>query len=104
MKVYTDHSALKYLVQKEAKLRLVRWVLLLQELDLEIRDKKDFENVVADHLSTPITEENEANTLPIWKNILDELLFQVRTLKLPWLTDYENFLSAQVLPKDIASQ
>nr|GEV60060.1 reverse transcriptase domain-containing protein [Tanacetum cinerariifolium] len=50
--VYTDHSALKYLLsKKDAKLRLIRWVLLLQEFDIIIRDKKETENLVADHLS-----------------------------------------------------
>ncbi|XP_075475898.1 uncharacterized protein LOC142515052 [Primulina tabacum] len=50
--VYTDHSALKYLLaKKDAKPRLIRWILLLQEFHLEIRDKKGVENVVADHLS-----------------------------------------------------
>ena len=37
--VYTDHVALKYLLsKKEAKPRLIRWVLLLQEFDVEIKD------------------------------------------------------------------
>jgi hypothetical protein len=50
--VYTDHATLKYLyTKKDAKPRLIRWVLLLQEFDLEIRDKKVVENSVADHLS-----------------------------------------------------
>ena len=41
MIVYTDHSALKYLLNKsDAKPRLIRWVLLLQEFNLEIKDKK----------------------------------------------------------------
>ena len=50
--VYTDHAALKYLMaKKDAKSRLIKWILLLQEFDVEIRDKKEVENVVADHLS-----------------------------------------------------
>nr|GEV33250.1 reverse transcriptase domain-containing protein [Tanacetum cinerariifolium] len=50
--VYTDHSALKYLLNKQdAKPRLLRWVLLLQEFDITILDKKGSENLAADHLS-----------------------------------------------------
>nr|GEW54709.1 reverse transcriptase domain-containing protein [Tanacetum cinerariifolium] len=50
--MYTDHSALKYLLSKQdAKLRLLRWVLLLQEIDIIIRDKKGTKNLAADHLS-----------------------------------------------------
>ncbi|GJW92289.1 reverse transcriptase domain-containing protein [Tanacetum coccineum] len=47
--VYTDHSALKYLMNKQdAKPRLLRWVLLLQEFDITILDKKGSENLAAD--------------------------------------------------------
>nr|GEU43562.1 reverse transcriptase domain-containing protein [Tanacetum cinerariifolium] len=50
--VYTDHSALKYLLAKQdAKPRLLQWILLLQEDDVIIRDKKGAENLAADHLS-----------------------------------------------------
>ncbi|GJU02077.1 reverse transcriptase domain-containing protein [Tanacetum coccineum] len=50
--VYTDHSALRYLLAKQdAKPRLLRWILLLQEFDVIIRDKKRAENLAADHLS-----------------------------------------------------
>nr|GEZ12068.1 reverse transcriptase domain-containing protein [Tanacetum cinerariifolium] len=50
--VYTDHSALKYLfAKKDAKARLLRWILLLQEFDFKVIDTKGAENYAADHLS-----------------------------------------------------
>nr|GEU36376.1 reverse transcriptase domain-containing protein [Tanacetum cinerariifolium] len=50
--VYTDHSALKYLLAKQdAKPRLLLWILLLQEFDVIVRDKKGAENLAAGHLS-----------------------------------------------------
>nr|GEV26780.1 hypothetical protein [Tanacetum cinerariifolium] len=50
--VYTDHSALKYLfAKKDAKARLLRWIVLLQEFDFKVVDIKGARNYAADHLS-----------------------------------------------------
>ena len=50
--IHTDHAAIKYLMaKKDANPRLIRWVLLLQEFGLEIKDTKGSDNVIADHLS-----------------------------------------------------
>ncbi|WKA01474.1 hypothetical protein VitviT2T_019755 [Vitis vinifera] len=63
--VFTNHSALKYLLTKQdAKEILIRWILLLQEFNLQIRDKKGVENVVADQLSRLVIA-HDSHGLPI---------------------------------------
>ncbi|CAN6573204.1 unnamed protein product [Malus baccata var. baccata] len=77
--IYTDHAALKYLLtKKEAKPRLIRWMLLLQEFDVEIRDEKGSDNVVADHLSRMVHTE-DANVVPIPETFPDEQLMSIKT-------------------------
>ena len=74
--VYFDHAALKYLLtKKDAKPRLIRWILLLQEFDLEIKDRKGIENHVGDHLSR--TYFKEPQELPINDSLRDDMLFKV---------------------------
>ena len=70
--VYSDHAALRHLLsKKDAKPRLIRWILLLQEFNLEIRDKKGSENSVADHLSRILVEYTQ-DTLPLRDSFPDE--------------------------------
>ncbi|CAN6551763.1 unnamed protein product [Malus baccata var. baccata] len=86
--IYTDHAALKYLfTKKEAKPRLIRWMLLLQEFDIEIRDKKGSENVVANHLSRMVHEED---AVPIIETFPDEQLMSVKVSE-PWCVHDSEF-------------
>ena len=74
--MFTDHSAIKYLVsKKDVKPRLIRWVLLLQEFDIEIRDRKGDQNQVADHLSRLENPEDESSQIK--ENFPDEQLWTV---------------------------
>ncbi|GJT75027.1 putative nucleotidyltransferase, ribonuclease H [Tanacetum coccineum] len=101
--VYTNHSALKYLFNKQdAKPRLIRWVLLLQGFNIKIKDKKGAENLAADHLSRL---ENPIMEVLIEREIADEFpdehLMMLKA-KLhndePWYADYANYIVGKVVP------
>ena len=85
-------SYFKYLLtNKDAKPRLLRWILLLQEFDLEIKDKKGVDNTVADHLSRmQITNMQE---IPINDFLCDDMLLKV-TDSNPWYADIVNYIVA----------
>ncbi|KAJ0465579.1 putative nucleotidyltransferase, Ribonuclease H [Helianthus annuus] len=94
--VYSDHSAVRYLMEKkDAKPRLIRWVLLLQEFDLEIRDKKGCENVVADHLSR-LPSGVEDVTPEINEQFPDEFIMSVKSG--PWYANFANYLVSGTVP------
>nr|GEZ03678.1 reverse transcriptase domain-containing protein [Tanacetum cinerariifolium] len=105
--VHTDHSALKYLfAKKDAKARLLRWVLLLQEFDFQVLDTKGAENLAADHLS--ILEnpyENVLNPKEINETFPLETLSMVTfrgDSSAPWFADFANYHAGNFIVKDDA--
>ena len=96
--IFTDHLALKYLLTKQnAKARLIRWVFLLQEFNLQIKDKKAVENVVVDHLSRLTIAHNTHNP-PINDEFPEESLLLVENT--PWYAHIANFLATGEIPVD----
>ncbi|KAH9792219.1 hypothetical protein KPL71_004032 [Citrus sinensis] len=109
--VYTDHAAIKYLIsKKDAKLRLIRWILLLQEFDLEIKDRKGTENQVADHLSRLGADNSTLTRKGITETFPDEQLLVVQQAQIlqqsesPWYADFANYLVNQVIRRCVAAE
>jgi hypothetical protein len=100
--VFSDHAALKYLLsKKDSKARLVRWILLLQEFDITIKDKKRIKNIVADHLSRS-TIDSTSDITQINDYFSDESLLSISTM--PWFANIVNFLVSGHLPAHWSTQ
>ncbi|GKA00941.1 reverse transcriptase domain-containing protein [Tanacetum coccineum] len=107
--VYTDHSALKYLLAKQdAKPRLLRWILLLQEFDVVIRDKKGAENLAADHLSRlENPHQSELEKKEITETFPLETLGMVTFCgddNAPWFANFVNYHARNFVIKRMSSQ
>ncbi|KAJ9541590.1 LOW QUALITY PROTEIN: hypothetical protein OSB04_028096 [Centaurea solstitialis] len=107
--VYTDHSALKYLFAKpDVKPKLIRWILLLQEFDIEVRDKRGAENLAADHLSRLENPYMDSGGIEaIRDKFPDEDLNMIKTIgedPIPWYAYFANYLAAGVLVKGMTHQ
>jgi len=97
--VCTDHSGLKHLLdKKDSKPHFLRWILLLQESALKIRDKKGTKNVVVDHLSRlpiPLGYDNE-HDLCIDNSFLHNHVLALATLSAPWCADLVSYLVYEI--------
>ncbi|RDX72678.1 Tf2-11, partial [Mucuna pruriens] len=94
--VFALDKFVHFLLKKSnAKPRLIQWMLLLQEFDLEIKDKKGAENAVVDHLSQL---ERGVNPLSIRDEFLDEQILQLDHVT-PWYVNICNFLVASTFPQ-----
>ncbi|GJS08031.1 reverse transcriptase domain-containing protein [Tanacetum coccineum] len=102
--VHTDHSALRHLFKnQDAKPRLIRWILLMQEFNIEIKDRKGTKNVAADHLSR-IENDETSNDSEVDDNFPRETLMEINTVIEPWFTDFANYLVGNIIPKGMTYQ
>ncbi|GJY52461.1 reverse transcriptase domain-containing protein [Tanacetum coccineum] len=90
------------LLDTDAKPRLIRWILLLQEFDIEIKDKKGTENVDADHLSR-IDNNESSDDSEVDDNFPGETLMEIDTRNEPWFADFTNYLVGDI-PKGMTYQ
>ncbi|XP_070049188.1 uncharacterized protein [Nicotiana tomentosiformis] len=101
---HTDHAALRYLMSnKDFKARLMRWVLLLQEFGIDIQDRKESENKVADHFSRLEEEGRSHDGLEINDSFPDEQLLAISRKEVPWFADLANFLVSGIIPNEFSS-
>ncbi|GKA33558.1 reverse transcriptase domain-containing protein [Tanacetum coccineum] len=102
--VHTDHSALRHLFKKQdAKPCLIRWILLLKEFDIEIKDRKGTENVAADHLSR-IEKEETSDDSEVDDNFPGETLMEMNIKDDPWFANFANYLVSDIIPKGMTYQ
>nr|GEU41260.1 reverse transcriptase domain-containing protein [Tanacetum cinerariifolium] len=104
-----DHWVLKYLLNnQDAKPRLLRWVLFLQEFDITVRDKKGAENLAANHLCRL---ENPHQSVLDKKEI--NKTFPLETLNMvsfcgdsstPWFAYFANYHAGNFVVKGMSSQ
>ncbi|XP_072064779.1 uncharacterized protein [Arachis hypogaea] len=88
--------------KQNSKPMLIRWVLLLQEFDIEVRDRKGSENQVADHLSRVPQEAYQDRPQQVNENFPDEHLFQIQ--QAPWFADIANYKVGRKIPKEFTKQ
>ena len=80
-------------------------MLLLQDFDIEIKDKKGLQNVVVVHLSRlELEQDGDEEEEPIQELFPDEILLAIQSLNAPWFADIANFVLSGKFSKEINSQ
>nr|GFB57748.1 reverse transcriptase domain-containing protein [Tanacetum cinerariifolium] len=89
----------------DAKPRLLRWVLLLQEFDITILDKKGSENLAADHLSRlKNSHQDVLENKDINENFPLETLGSLTSHNTSWFANIANFHAGNFIKKGTTSQ
>ncbi|GKC57232.1 reverse transcriptase domain-containing protein [Tanacetum coccineum] len=78
-------------------------IMLLQEFDIKIKDKKGTKNVAADHLSR-IENEETSDDSEVDDNFHGEILMEINTQDQPWFADFVNYLVSNIIPKGMTYQ
>nr|GEZ60287.1 reverse transcriptase domain-containing protein [Tanacetum cinerariifolium] len=97
-------KALRHLFKKQdAKPRLIRWILLLQEFDIEIKERKGTENDAIDNLSR-IKNDKLSDDSEVDDKFPRETLMEINTKDEPWFADFANYLVGDIIPKGMTYQ
>ncbi|GJR66717.1 reverse transcriptase domain-containing protein [Tanacetum coccineum] len=105
--LYWTTKFLKSGIEVERATLLMRWILLLQEFDIKIRDKKGAENLAADHLSRlENPHQNEFENKEITETFPFETLGSValRDNSTPWFADFANYHAGNFIVKGMSTQ
>jgi len=99
--VHTDHSAIRFLMNKPiTNRRITHWLLLLHEFDITFLDKYEKDNVLADFLSRLIIDDD---FIPTEDSFPNEYLFVISTHS-PWYADIANYLTTRKFIQFLSSK
>ena len=103
--MHTNQSALRYLMEnKDAKPKFITWVLLLQEFDFDVKDRKGIENQVADHMSRLEDESMRelGDKTDIDDTFPDEHVLAATQDLIQWFTNFANYLASDIVPSELS--
>lgn len=97
--VHIDDAIVRYLMaKKDAKPRLIRWVLLLEEFNFDMRHRKCYENHMVDHLSMLELPISQVKKDEISNNFPDEVVMKLDMESMTWYVDLVNYFDSGIIP------